>query len=34
MPENVLQEDKLVERWDIRLRPEDISIVSVDTVFE
>ena len=33
-PAEVLEEDKLVERWDMGLRPEDISIVPVEQVFE
>jgi zinc protease len=33
-PQNVLDEDKIIERWPLKLRPEDVRIVSVDTVFE
>jgi zinc protease len=33
-PQDILDEDKIVERWPIGLRPEDVTIVQVDTVFE
>jgi zinc protease len=33
-PQDVLDEDKIVERWPLRLRREDVSVVPVGTVFE
>lgn len=33
-PDEILQEDKVVERWNLGLRPEDISIIPVEKVFE
>jgi zinc protease len=33
-PQDVLDEDKIVERWPLKLRPEDVRIVPVDSVFE
>jgi zinc protease len=33
-PKDILDEDKIVEKWDIGLRPEDISVVPVEQVFE
>ena len=33
-PQDVLDEDKIVERWPLNLRPEDVKVVPVDTVFE
>jgi zinc protease len=33
-PEDVLEEDKIVERWRIALKPESIQIVPVGTLFE
>jgi hypothetical protein len=33
-PAEILEEDKLVERFDIGLRPEDVEIVPVEKVFE
>jgi zinc protease len=33
-PEEILEEDKVVEKWKIDLKPEAVRIVPVDTVFE
>jgi zinc protease len=33
-PARVMEEDKIVERWRIDLKPESIRIVPVDTIFE
>jgi zinc protease len=33
-PQDVLDEDKIVERWPLHLRKEDVTVVPVDTVFE
>ena len=33
-PQDVLDEDKIVENWPIGLKPEDVTIVPVATVFE
>jgi zinc protease len=33
-PKDVLDEDKIVERWPLGLRKEDITVVPVDSVFE
>ncbi len=33
-PQEVLDEDKIVERWNLGLKPDNIHIVPVDTVFE
>jgi zinc protease len=33
-PQEVLDEDKVVERWPLRLRKEDVTVVPVGTVFE
>jgi zinc protease len=33
-PGEVLEEDKIVERWKIELRPERIQVVPLETVFE
>lgn len=33
-PPEILDEDKTVEKWDLGLRPEDITIVPADKVFE
>jgi zinc protease len=33
-PQDVLDEDKIVERWPLGLRSEDVTVVPVDTVFE
>ena len=33
-PADILAEDKIVERYDIGLRPEDIEIVPVEKIFE
>ncbi len=33
-PQDVLDEDKIVERWPLHLRKEDITVVPVDAVFQ
>ena len=33
-PQDVLDEDKIVERWPLGLRKEDVTVVPVATVFE
>ena len=33
-PAQIMEEDKIVQSWDLGLRPEDVSIVPVDTVFQ
>ncbi|MFN7995012.1 MAG: pitrilysin family protein [Bryobacteraceae bacterium] len=33
-PQDILDEDKVVENWNLNLRPEDIQVVPVDKVFE
>jgi hypothetical protein len=33
-PKEVLEEDEIVERWRIALKPESIQIVPAATVFE
>jgi zinc protease len=33
-PQDVLDEDKIVEKWPLHLRPEDVAVVPVGTVFE
>jgi zinc protease len=33
-PPDILEEDKVVESWKLHLRPEDVTIVPVDRVFE
>jgi zinc protease len=33
-PQDVLDEDKIVERWPLHLRKEDVTVVPVDSVFE
>jgi zinc protease len=33
-PETILEEDKIVEKWPLHLRPEDIRIAPVDQVFQ
>jgi zinc protease len=33
-PQNVMDEDKIVERWPLGLRKEDVTVVPVATVFE
>jgi zinc protease len=33
-PPDILAEDKIVEDWQVNLRPEDVTIVPVDQVFE
>jgi zinc protease len=33
-PEEILAEDKIVERWNLGLRPQDVTIVPVEKVFE
>jgi zinc protease len=33
-PQEVLDEDKIVERWPLQLRKEDVTVVPVDAVFE
>jgi zinc protease len=33
-PQDVMDEDKIVERWPLKLRKEDVTVVPVDTVFE
>jgi zinc protease len=33
-PAAVLEEDKAIERWPLHLRPQDVRILSADTVFE
>ena len=33
-PEEITKEDSIVEKWNIGLRPEDITIAPVDKVFE
>jgi len=33
-PKEVMEEDKIVDRWKIDVKPENVHIVSVDTVFE
>jgi zinc protease len=33
-PKDVMEEDKIIERWPLHLRAEDIKIVPVDEVFE
>jgi zinc protease len=33
-PQDVLEEDKAVERWPLHLRKEDVTVVPVDAVFE
>lgn len=32
-PEEILQEDKVVEKWNLKLRPEDVKIVPLEEVF-
>ena len=33
-PKEILEEDKVVEKWNLGLRPEDIMIVPVERAFE
>jgi zinc protease len=33
-PQDVLDEDKIVERWPLHLRTQDVTVVPVDSVFE
>jgi zinc protease len=33
-PKELLDEDKIIERWPLHLRIEDVKVVPVDTVFE
>jgi len=33
-PQDVMDEDKTVEKWPLGLKPEDVAIVPVDTIFE
>jgi zinc protease len=33
-PQDVLDEDKIIERWPLHLRPEDVRVIDADTVFE
>jgi zinc protease len=33
-PQEILDEDKIVEKWPLHLRPQDVAIVPVDKVFE
>jgi zinc protease len=33
-PQDVLDEDQLIERWPLHLRPQDVKILPVETVFE
>jgi zinc protease len=33
-PQDVLDEDKIVERWPLRLRKQDVTVIPVDSVFE
>ena len=33
-PQDVLDEDKIVERWPLHLRKEDVTVVPVDSVFQ
>ncbi len=33
-PDDLLKEDKIVERWKLDIKPENVRIVPVDTVFE
>lgn len=33
-PADILEEDKIVENWPLHLRPEDITVIPVDKVFE
>jgi zinc protease len=33
-PEEILKEDQMVEKWPLNLRPEDVTIVPVERVFE
>lgn len=33
-PQDILDEDKTIERWPLHLRAEDVTILPVDTVFE
>jgi zinc protease len=33
-PKEILEEDKIVERWKLNLRPQDVQIVPVDEVFQ
>jgi len=33
-PKDILDEDRIVERWPLKLRPEDVQIVPVSQVFE
>jgi hypothetical protein len=33
-PQQILDEDRIVERWKLDLKPENIRIVPVDSVFE
>jgi zinc protease len=33
-PQDVMDEDKIVERWPLKLRKEDVTVVPVGTVFE
>ncbi len=33
-PDDILKEDKIVERWNLHLKPEQITIRPVDTIFE
>jgi hypothetical protein len=32
--QDILDEDKIVEKWPLRLKRDDVSIVPVDQVFE
>ncbi|HWB96929.1 MAG TPA: hypothetical protein VG672_09510, partial [Bryobacteraceae bacterium] len=33
-PADILEEDKIVEKWKIGLRPQDVEIIPVEKVFE
>ncbi|HYA16297.1 MAG TPA: pitrilysin family protein [Bryobacteraceae bacterium] len=33
-PKELLDEDKIIESWPLHLRPEDVKVIPVDTVFE
>lgn len=33
-PPEILAEDKVVEKWNLNLRPEDVTIIPVDKIFE
>jgi zinc protease len=33
-PADILEEDKIVEKWNLNLRPEDVRVIAVEQVFE